>query len=87
MLAFTLVHVEFYGVAVGAMEGFVAIEDDLDEIVAWRDVMEVADRVAEGGVIDSGGLTGLELVHVDAEDYLRFRGQADLHAGLGGGVV
>ena len=87
MLALALIHVELYGVAVGAVEGFVAIEDDLDKIVARRDVMEVADRIAVRAVIDNAGLAGLELVHVETEYYLRFWGQADLHAGFGGGVV
>ena len=36
MLAFALVHVELDGVAVGAMEGFVAIQDDLHEVFAGR---------------------------------------------------
>jgi hypothetical protein len=87
VLAFALVHVELDGVAVGAMEGFVTVEDDLHVVFAGLDVVEVADGVAEGGVVDCGGLAGLKIVDVDAEDHLGARGERDLHARLFGGIV
>ena len=87
MLALALVHVELDGVAIGAVEGFVTIEDHLEVVIAWRNVVEVADRIAEGGVVDRDALARLELLDIDAEDHLRFRREADLQARLGAGIV
>ena len=75
MLAFALIHVELDGVAVGAMKGFVAIEDDLHVVFAGFYVVEKADGVTEGGVVDGGGLAGFEIVNVEAEDHLSARGE------------
>ena len=87
VLAFALIHVELDGVAVGAMEGFVAIEDDLHVVFAGLYIVEEADGVAEGGVVDGGGLAGLHGIDIEAEDHLRARGERDLHARLFAGVV
>ena len=87
MLAFALIHVELDGVAVGATESFVAVQDDLHVVFAGLDVVEIADGVTEGGVIDGDGLAGLKLVDVDAEDHLGTGGQRDLHPRLFAGVV
>ncbi len=87
MLAFALVHMELDGVAVGAVEGFVAIEDDLYVVFAGLYVVEVADGVAEGGVVNRGGLAWLEVVDIEAEDHLGARGERDLHARLIAGVI
>jgi hypothetical protein len=86
MLAFSAIHGELDGVAVGAVEGLVAVQDDLDVVVAGRDVVEIADGVAKGGVVDGDGLARLELVEVEAEDHLGAGGEVDLHPGLGGGI-
>ena len=87
MLAFALIHVEFDGVTVGAMERFIAIEHYLHEIFAGRNVVEIADRITEGGIVDDRGLAGLQLIDIDAEDHLRRRREANLHARLGTGVI
>ena len=87
MLPFALVHVQFDGVTVGAMEGFIAIEDHLHEIFARRNVVEIADRITKGGVVDGRGLAWLQLIDIDAEDHLRRRREANLHARLGAGVI
>ena len=87
MLAFALVHVELDGVAVGAVKSFVAIEDDLHEIIAGWNVVEMANGITEGRVVDGDGLARLELVDVEAEDHLRLGREVDLHARLGAGVV
>ena len=49
--------------------------------------MEIPDRITEGGVVDGRGLARLQLIDIDAEDHLRFRREADLHARLGAGVI
>ena len=87
MLAFALIHVEFDGVTIGAMEGLIAIEHHLHEIFAGRNVVEIADWITEGGVVDGRGLARLQLIDIDAEDHLRFRREANLHARLGAGVI
>jgi len=87
VLSFALVHVEFDGVTVGAMERFIAIKDHLHEIFARRNVVEIPDRITEGGVVDGRGLARLQLIDIDAEGHLRFRREANLHAWLGAGVV
>ena len=87
MLTFALVHVELNGVTVGAMKGFIAIEHHLREIFPGGNVVEIANRITEGGVVDGRGLAGLQLIDIDAEDHLRFRREANLHARLGAGVV
>lgn len=87
MLAFALIHVEFDGVTIGAMEGLIAIEHHLHEIFAGRNVVEIADWITEGGVVDGRGLARLQLIDIDTEDHLRFRREANLHARLGAGVI
>ena len=72
--------------AIGAMEGFVFVQDYLDEIIAGGDVVEVADGVAEGGVVEGDGLVGLYGVNIEAEDHLGAHGVADLQARFGGGI-
>ena len=86
VLAFPAVHGKYYGLAVGAVKGFVFVQDDLDEIVAGGNVVEVADGIAESGFVEGDGLAGLERVHIEAEDHLRAHRVADLQARFGGGI-
>ena len=78
VLAFALVHVELDGVAVGAMEGFVTIEDDLHVVFAGFDVVEVADGIAEGGVVDGGGLAGLKIRRCRVPKIIWVRGASEI---------
>ena len=71
VLAFAFVHGELDGVAVGAIEGGVFAEDGLDPIIAGGNIAEIGGGVAEGVVVDEGGLIGGEGVNVDAENLLR----------------
>ena len=86
VLAFAAIHGKFYRGAIGAMKGFVLVQDHLDEVIAGGDVVEVADGVAEGCVVKRDGLAGLYGVHVEAEDHLGAHGITDLQARFGGGI-
>jgi len=59
----------------------------LNEIFARGNVVEIANGITEGGVVDGRGLTWLQLIDIDAEDHLRFRRETNLHARLGAGVI
>jgi len=87
VLAFAAIHRKFYSMAVSAMKSFVTVQDCLYEVLARRNVAEIANWVAVGGVVDGDNLPGRQLVDIDTEDHLRFRREADLHARLGAGVV
>ena len=71
VLSFALVHRHLDGVAVGAVERLVAVDQRLDEVVAGRDVLQAARRPADDLVVDDDVGAGLEAVDVDAEDRLR----------------
>jgi hypothetical protein len=47
------------------------VENDLDEIFAWGNVVQVSDRIAIRSVIDNDGLPGLQAIHVETENHLR----------------
>ncbi len=84
VLAFAFVHGELDGVAVGAVEGRVFVEDALDPIVAGGKIAKFGDGVAEGIIGDDGVLAGSESVDVGAEDLLGLNFHfEDLRAGLG----
>jgi hypothetical protein len=70
VLAFAFIHGELDGVAVGAVEGGVFVEDALDPVVASGEIVKARDGIAEGVVVDEGGLAGGEGVNVGAEDLL-----------------
>src|SRR5579863_2122817 len=70
VLAFAFVHGELYGVAVGAVEGGVFVEDALDPIVAGGKIAEIGGGVAEGIIGDDSVLAGGEGVDVRAENLL-----------------
>ena len=87
MLAFAAVHGEFYRVTVGALKGFVTMEERLNVIVAGGKVAEIACGIAVGIVVgDDSRLAGSERIDVSAEDQLRFDGEIDLHAWLFGRI-
>jgi hypothetical protein len=73
MLAFAAVHRQLHGVAIGSMEGFVFVENDLEEIVAHRNIVEKTQGVAIGRVIENDGLPGLESINIEAEKQLGSR--------------
>src|SRR5579859_1921323 len=58
VLPFAFVHRELDGVAVGAMEGGVFVQDALDPILAGGNVAEIGGGIAESVVGDDGGLAG-----------------------------
>src|SRR5580700_9991012 len=70
VLAFAFVHGELYGVAVGAVEGGVFVENALDPIVAGGKIPEIGGGVAEGVIGDDSVLAGGEGVDVGAENLL-----------------
>jgi hypothetical protein len=72
VLAFAFVHGELDGVAVGAMEGGVFVEDALDPVIAGGDVAKICGGIAESVVVNEGGLAGGEGVDVRTENLLRF---------------
>ncbi len=69
------------------MERFVAIQNDLHVVFAGLHIVEIANGITEGGIVDRGGLTGLQAIDIDAEDHLRARRERDLHARFFAGVV
>jgi hypothetical protein len=73
-------------VAVGAVKGFVFVQNYLHEIFAGGNVVEITNGVAERGVVDGEGLAGLHGVNVYAENHLGAREAGDLHAGFFGAV-
>jgi len=84
VLAFAFVHGELDGVAVGAVEGGVFVEDGLDPIVAGGESAEIGGGIAESVVGNDGVLARGESVDVNAEDLLGFYFEfEDLVAGLG----
>ncbi len=86
LAAFATVGREFEGMAIGAAEGLIEIEENLDVVVAGRELGEAADGVAVGfGGEDVGGARG-ELVDVGAEDDLGLGRIGNLEAWFGGGV-
>src|ERR1700694_1066011 len=70
VLAFAFVHGELYGVAVGAVEGGVFVEDALDPVIAGGDIAEIGGGIAESVVSDDGILAWCEGVGIGAEDLL-----------------
>ena len=66
MLALALVHGEFDGVAVGAMEGLVDVEHRLHVVFAGGDLVEGSARIAERGAIegDAAGAIDIRAEHL-----------------------
>jgi hypothetical protein len=84
VLAFAFVHGKLDGMAVGAVEGGVLVEDALNPIVAGGKIVKSGRGVAEGIIEDDSGLAGSEAVNVGAEDLLGVDFVfEDLLAGLG----
>src|SRR5580693_10562428 len=70
VLAFAFVHGEFYGVAVGAMEGGVFVEDALDPVVARGELVKIGGGVAQRVGGDDRVLAGGQGVDIGTEDLL-----------------
>lgn len=68
VLPFPLIHREFQGAAVGAVERLVDIEDGLHVIIAGGDLRECIARISERGAVDDRRTS---CTHVDSEDLLR----------------
>ena len=84
VLAFAFVHGELYGVAVGAVEGRVFVEDALYPIIADREIAKIGGRVAESVIGDDGVLAGGESIDVGAKNLLGVHFYLEnLGAGLG----
>jgi len=88
LLAFPPVRRELDRVAIGAMKGFVDIEDGLDIVVAGRKLIQGDERVAESGGIDDGWRPRFPRVYIETEK-LGARGffLAKLKAGLAGFIA
>ena len=86
VLPFAAIHRQFHGVAIGAVEGFVAMQHGLHVILSGRHVAKTADGIARGGIVHDDGLAGLHAIDVHAEDHLGADGVVDLHARFGGRI-
>ena len=82
VLTLAAVHRQFHGMAVGAVEGLVLVEDGLHEIRAFRNRGETLQRVPEDGRVERDLAARTPHVHVDPEDLLRLEPDADLFARL-----
>ena len=80
VLPFPLVVVHPHGVAVGALELGVDVDERLHEVVAGRQVLQARHRRAQIGRVDDGGLSRRQVLDVAAEE--RRAGAADLQARL-----
>src|SRR5262245_45850595 len=68
VLALALVHRHLDGVAVAAMERFVAVQQRLHVVVAGGNVRQAPSRPAPDPLVDDDVLAGRETVDVDAEN-------------------
>ncbi len=82
VLAFALIGREHEGFTTGHVEGFVLVEDGLDEVIAGRKSGEVGDGVADGRGVDDERRVGSGVVGVDAEALSGGVGFVELVAGL-----
>ena len=77
-LAFSAVHGQLDGVAIGPMECLVPVEQGLHPVFAGRDFGDALQGVSEDGPVDDCFVAGFQAVDVDAEDELRSRAVVDL---------
>jgi hypothetical protein len=86
LLAFAAIHGKFDGVAVGAMEGLVLMEQGLDMILAGLDLIQTAHGITKGIGSDGARGAGFPILDVDAKDELRVEPVGDLEARFDGGI-
>ena len=83
LLALAAVHRELHGVAVGAAEGLVPVEERLDLVGARRNLREAHGGETQDVALEDRLRSGLPAVDVDSEDLLAAeRVVGDLRAGL-----
>ena len=86
VLPLALIHVQLHGMTVAAVKGFVAIEDRLREIFTRGNIAEIANGVAECGIVHRHRFARSQRIDVQTEYHLRLVRNADLHARLGAAV-
>ena|SRR5882762_1654210 len=86
VLSFTAIHGELYRVAVGPMEGLVAMQNHLNDVLSRWNISQVADRVTKSGIVDDHRLSGPHPFNIHPKDHLGTLGIIDLHARLFGRV-
>ena len=86
LLTLAAVHRQLDDVAVGAVEGLVAVEQRLHPVLAGGDVGQARQRIAVGAGVDRRLRPRRQRVDVDAEDLLGAGAVADLEARLGAAV-
>ena len=87
MLAFPAIHGKLDRVTIGTMKRLIAMEHNLDEVVARRDILQVSNRITKSRVIDDYRLSGTHRFHIRPEYHLRAWRIIDLHPWLAGGIV
>ena len=83
MATFAVVHRELDSLASGEVKRVVAVEHDLDEVVARFHLGERAGGISKGLGIDNGGLAGDPIFNVEAKHLLGGRALVDLVTGFG----
>ena len=77
------------GMAIGAVKGFVPVEQGLHLVGGGRDVVRTFDRITRHRGVESNRGAGCEALDVDPEDLDRLHPRSNLESGLGlvpGGV-
>jgi hypothetical protein len=87
MLTFPAIHGKLDRVAIGAMKRLIAMEHNLDEVVARRNLSQVSNRITKSRIIDNYRLSGTHGFHIHPEHHLRAWRIIDLHPRLVGGIV
>ena len=69
VLPFPLIHVQPHGVAVGANELGVDVDECLRPVVAGRKIAQALDGIAKRRAVDGHGRTGRDRLDVDGEQW------------------
>src|SRR5579872_635754 len=64
-LTFPLIHVSPNGVAVGAMELGINVDERLHVVIACRKIAEASDRITQRALVNDSSMIRLELINID----------------------
>ena len=73
--------------AIGAMEGLVAVQDGLNVVFPGRNIPQIANWITKGGLVNDDRLAGAHRFDIHPEHHLGTGRFPDLHAGFRGSVV